>query len=156
MLVAKELKDYLFLLMIIQQVIIVSVNSPKTYLLLRSTIKNYTIKIDERNVCDQPINDLIRQYDEVRKVSKGQGDGYTTSCLLDYKYFRDIYRLIPADLSKQKALDADSSTIQHIIFTGKIKATAANTRIMIDFILEQSKETTLQWFKGQQKYCNYV
>ena len=137
--------------MIIQQVIIVSVNSPKTYLLLRSTIKNYNIKIDERNVCDQPINDLIRQYDEVRKVSKGQGDGYTTSCLLDYKYFRDIYRLIPADLSKQKALDADSSTIQQIIFTGKIKATVANTRVIIHYILEQSKETILKFAKGTAK-----
>ena len=64
--------------------------------------------IDGRNFYDQPINDLIKQYDEVRKVSTGQGDDYTSGCLLDYAYFKDNYRLIAVDLSKQKALDADS------------------------------------------------
>ena len=49
---------------------------------------------------------MIKQYDEITKVSKGQGDDYTTRCLLDYAYFKDNYRLIPVDLSKQKALDA--------------------------------------------------
>ena len=49
---------------------------------------------------DQPINDLIKQYDEVRKVSTVQGDDYTTECLLDYAYFKDNYRLIVIDLSK--------------------------------------------------------
>ena len=39
--------------------------------------------IDGRNFYDQPINDLIKQYDEVRKVSTGQRDDYTTRCLLD-------------------------------------------------------------------------
>ena len=39
--------------------------------------------IDERNVYDQTINDLIKQYDEARKISTGQGDDYTTGCLLD-------------------------------------------------------------------------
>ena len=42
--------------------------------------KNYSIEIDRRNFYDQPINDLIRQYDEIRKVSTGQGDDYTTGC----------------------------------------------------------------------------
>ena len=58
------------------------------------------------------------------------------------------YRLIEADLSKQKALDADPKAIQQIIFTGKIKAAADNTRVIIYYILEQSKETILQLSKG--------
>ena len=37
-------------------------------------INNYNALIDGRNFYDQPINDLIKQYDEVRKVSTGQGD----------------------------------------------------------------------------------
>ena len=45
--------------------------------------------IDGRNIYDQPINDLIKQYDEVRKVSTGQGDNYTRGCFLDYVYFKD-------------------------------------------------------------------
>ena len=72
--------------------------------------------IDGRNLYDQPINDLIKQYDEVRKVSTGKGDDYTTRCLLDYAYFRDHYRLIAVDLSNQKALDADPRAIQQIVF----------------------------------------
>ena len=49
--------------------------------------------IDGRNFYDQPINDLIKQYDEVRKVSTGQDDDYTTGCLLGYAYFKDNYKL---------------------------------------------------------------
>ena len=57
---------------------------------------------DGRNFYDQPINDLIKQYDEATKVSTGQGDDYTTGCFLDYAYFKDNDRLIAIDLSKQK------------------------------------------------------
>ena len=60
---------------------------------------------------DQPINDLIRQYNELRKVSTGQGDNYTTGCLLNFAYFEKNFRLIAADLSQQKALDADSRAV---------------------------------------------
>ena len=57
--------------------------------------------IDERNFYDQPTNDLTKQYDEVSKVSTGQGDDYTAGCLLDYAYFKDNYRLITVDSIKQ-------------------------------------------------------
>ena len=60
---------------------------------------------------DQPINDLIRQYNELRKVSTGQGDDYTTGCLLNFAYFEKNFRLIAADLSQQKALDGDSRAV---------------------------------------------
>ena len=72
--------------------------------------------IDERNFYDQPINDLIKQYDEVRKVSTGHSDDYTTGSLLDYAYFKDNYKLVAADLGKQKALGADARAIQQIVF----------------------------------------
>ena len=61
------------------------------------------------------------------------------------------YRLIAADLSKQKALDADSRAIQEIIFTGEIKATVANTKVIIFYVLEKSKETILEFSKGTAK-----
>ena len=54
-----------------------------------------------RNFYDQPINDVIKQYDEVRKVSTGQGDDYTNGCSLEFAYFKNNYRLIAADLSKK-------------------------------------------------------
>ena len=126
-------------------------NSYDKYFLPRLKIENYNTEIDGRNFYDQPINDSIKQYDEIRKISTGQGDDYTTGCLLDFAYFEKNYRLIAVDLSKQKALDADSRAIQKIIFTGKIKATEANTKVTIYYILEQSKETILEFSKGTTK-----
>ena len=123
----------------------------KKYFLPRVKIENYNIEIDGRNFYDQPINDSIKQCDQVRKISTGQGDDYTAGCLLDFAYFEKNYRLIAADLSEQKTLDADSRAIQQINFTGKIKATAANTRVVIFYILEKSKETILEFSKGTTK-----
>ena len=30
----------------------------------------------------------MKQYDKLRKISIGQGDDYTTGCLLDFAYFK--------------------------------------------------------------------
>ena len=107
------------------------------YFLPRVKIKNYNIEIDGKNFYDQPINDSIKQYDEIRKISTGQGDDYTTGCLLGFAYFEKNYRLIAVDLSKQKALDPNSGAIQQIASTGKIKAKLANARVIIFYILEK-------------------
>ena len=129
----------------------VSVDSYKKYFLPRVKIDNYNIETDGRNFYDQPINDSIKQYVEIRKKIYGTSDDYTAGCLLDYSYFRKIYTLIVADLSKQKALHADSRAIQRIIFTGTIKAAVGNTRIIIFYVLEKSKETILEFSKGITK-----
>ena len=131
----------------------ISIDSFKKYFLPRVKIENYNIEIDGRNFYDQPVNnDSIKQYNEIRKISTGQGDDYTTGCLLDFAYFQKNYRLIIlADLSKQKALDADSRAIQQIIFAGKIKSTGQNTRVITFYILKQSKEIILEFAKGATK-----
>ena len=116
MLVFKELTDRLFLHVVIN---VTNKDSYRKYFLPNPKIKNYNIEIDGRNFYDQSINDLIKQYDEVRKISTGQSDYYTTSCLLDFAYSQKNYKLIVADLSKQKVLDANPKAIQLIIFTGK-------------------------------------
>ena len=77
---------------------------------------NYNVLIDGRNFYDQPINDLIKQYDGIKKIVRGKRDNYTTGCLLDYQYFKNHYKLIAVDLSKQKELNADSRAIQQIEF----------------------------------------
>ena len=56
----------------------------------RVKIENCNIEIDGRNVYDQSINDSVKQYNEIRKISTGQGDDYTTGCLLDFAYFKTI------------------------------------------------------------------
>ena len=87
------------------------------------------------------ISQLMTQLNNTAKLEKGEGNDYTTGCLLDFSCFEKNYRLITVDLSKQKALDADSRAIQQIIFTGKIKATEADTKVIIYYILEKPKET---------------
>ena len=62
-------------------------SSYRKYFLPRLKIRNYNIEIDGRNFFDQSINELIKQYDEVRKISTGQGNDYTTGYLLDFAYF---------------------------------------------------------------------
>ena len=120
-------------------------NSYKKYFLPIVKIENYNIKIDGRSFYDQPINDLIKQYDEIKKISTGEGDDYTTGCLLDFAYFLKNYKSIVADLRKQKAVDADSRAIQQIIFTGE-----TDNQIRVYYILEQSKET-IRIFKRNSK-----
>ena len=120
MLVFKESTNYLFFLMQ-GGVNVTNENSYRRYFLPRMKITNYNIEIDGRNFYDQPINDSIKQYDEVKKISTGKGDDYTTGCLLDFAYFEKNYKIIAADLSRQKELDADSRAIQQIILMQMLK-----------------------------------
>ena len=66
-------------------------NSHTKYFLPRVNITNYNVLIDGRIFYDQPINDLVKHYDEIRKTATGQGEDYITGCLLDYQYFKDHY-----------------------------------------------------------------
>ena len=63
--------------------------------------------INGENFFNQPIKDNKVTYENIRKVAIGKGDDYTNGCLLDYPYFRDSYKIIAVDLSRQQALDAD-------------------------------------------------
>ena len=57
---------------------LVDADSFKKYFLPRVKIQNNSIEIDGRNFYHQSINESIKQYDEIRKGSTGQGDDYTT------------------------------------------------------------------------------
>ena len=83
---------------------------------------------------------------KLEKILIGQRDDYATGSLLGFAYFKKNYRLIAVDLSKQKALDADSRAIQQITFTGKSSADA-----IIYYTLEKSKETILEISEGTTK-----
>ena len=112
----------------------VKVDSRKEYFLPRVNLESYNIEIDLRSFYDQPINSLVKKYNEVRKTATEKEDDYTTGCLLDYAYLDKNYKLIAADLSKQKALDPDPRAIQQIVFTGEVK-----TKSEVYYILEQKK-----------------
>ena len=121
-------------------------DSYRKYFVPRVDITSYDVLIDSRNFYDQPVNDPIRKCDEIRKIATGKGDNYATGCLLDYDYFKKNYQLIAVDLSKQREIDADTRAIQQIEFIGMLK-----TRSNVFTILERSKETILEFYKGTAK-----
>ena len=122
--------------------------STKGYYLPNEEIKNYNVMINGENVFDQPRKNNKITYENIRKIATGQGDDYTAGCLLDYPYFKDSYKMIAVDLSKQQALDADLRAIQQINFTANLDR-AGNTRIY--FVLEEAKETILNFAQGTVK-----
>ena len=122
--------------------------STKRYYLPIVEIKDYNIMINGENFFDQPIKNNKVTYENIRKIATGQGDDYTTGCLLDNSYFVDTYKMIAVDLSKQQALDADPRAIQQINLTANLDR-AGNTRVY--FILEEAKETILDFSQGTVK-----
>ena len=118
------------------------------YYIPNVVIKNYNVMINEEKFFDQPIKDNKVTYENFRKVAKGKGDDHTTGCLLDYTYFRDNYKMIAVDLSRQQALDADPRAIQQINFTANLDR-VGYTRVY--FILEESKETKPNFAQGTVK-----
>ena len=76
--------------------------------------------IDGKNFFDQPVKNNLRIYDNIRKITIGQGDDYTTRCLLNYNYFKDYYKSIAIDLDKRQALDADPKAMQQFNFAGNL------------------------------------
>ena len=120
------------------------------YFLPRGIIEYYNALTDERNFYDQPIDYLIKQYDEVRKYQQDMVMiMLQEGCLLDYTYFKDNYRLI----LQTKALDVDTRAIQQIVFQG-VAGGADNTKIRLYRILEKWKETILQ--KNSKSSVNNV
>ena len=88
---------------------------------------------------------MAKTYEKIRKIATGQGDDYTTGCLLDYSYFKDHYKMIEIDLSKQQALDADARAIQQINFAANLDR---NRNITMFSIMEEAKETVLDFSQG--------
>ena len=104
--------------------------------------------IDGGNFFDQRIHSMAKTYKNIRRTATGQGDDYTTDCLLDFSYFKENYNMIAIDLSKQQLLDADPRTIQQINFTANLERTENTTMF---FIIEQVKETDLDFSQGTVK-----
>ena len=77
--------------------------SSKGYNIPTVELKDYNIVINGKNHFDQPVKDNKVTYENIRKIATGQGDDYTTGCLLDYPYFKDSNKMIAVDLSKQQA-----------------------------------------------------
>ena len=81
---------------------------------------------------------MTKRYKNIRKIAIGHGDDYTTGYLVDYSFFKENYKLIATDLSKQQELDADPRAIQQINFTAYLDR---NNGATMFFVIEEAKET---------------
>ena len=115
------------------------------YYLPKVEIKDYNVMVDGKNFFDQSINNDFKTYENVRKIATGKGDDYTTGCLLNYPYFKENFKIIAIDLSKQQSLDADLRAIEQINFTTNLNR-AGNTTML--FIIEEAKETVVAFSQG--------
>ena len=117
----------------------------KRYYIPNVEIKDYNVMVDGKSFFDQSVKNNKVTYENIRKTTTGQGDDYTTGCLLDYIYFKNYYIMILGDLSKQQVVNANCKAIQQVNFTANLDR-AGNTRIY--FILQEAKETALDFSQG--------
>ena len=104
--------------------------------------------INGENLFDQPVKDNKVTYENIRKTTTSQSDDFTTSCLLNYLYFKDSYKMFVVDLSRQHVLDSDPRPIEQINLTANLdRADIAR----IYFILKEAKETILDFSQGTVK-----
>ena len=78
------------------------------------TVEMKDYQLVDKMFFDQPVKNDLRTYDNVRKVTIGHRDDYTTGCLIDYSYFKESYKLIEIDLREQQTLDAGLKSIHQI------------------------------------------
>ena len=115
----------------------------KQYHLPIVEIEDHNVMIDGKNFFYHSIKSYVKTYDNIRKIATGQGDNYTTGCLLDYPYFKKYFKLIAIDLSKQQKLYANPKAIQEN-FTGKLNG--AESAGMYFVIEEATKSNTRNFY----------
>ena len=94
--------------------------SHRQYYLPTAEINDYNVMVDQGNFFDGTIINNLKTYDNIRKITTGQGDDCTAGCLLDNPYFKELYKLIAIDVSKQQRVDADPKPVQQVNFTGNL------------------------------------
>ena len=120
----------------------------KRYYLTKEIINDHNVFINRKNIYDQAVDSDIKRFEEIRKLTTGQGEDYTTGCLLDYDYVKSHYKLIAVDLSRQKELDVDPKAIQQTELIGQLKKLDADDDVESMFILmflEKIKEKRLKF-----------
>ena len=104
-------------------------------------IKDFNFIINGYNVFVQPVKLNLRTYDSIQKIATGQGDDYTTGFLLDYTYFKNYYKVIATNVSKEEALDAYPKAIPEIVFIQNLENIAT-----LFFIIEEAKSNSSGFF----------
>ena len=116
------------------------------FYLPRVMIKDYNVIIDKLAFFDLPIETEEEAYEKIIDISRNTE--YKTGNLLDYDYFKNYYKLIAIDLSKQQVLQENEDLIQQINFIGRLEQ-ASNV-----FIIIEKKENTILEFS--QNFANVL
>ena len=112
-------------------------DSVSYYYVLNVEIKDFNVLIDEKSFFDLPVKNVEEAYKKIIKMSNN--NDYTTGNLLDFAYFKENYKLIAIDLSKQTKLKDP----QQINFIGKLENQDHGATMF--FIIEKSEETTFNF-----------
>ena len=114
-------------------------SSHRQYFLLSLNINDYNILISGKNFYDQNISNNFKYYEELRKIMTGRGEDYTTGSLLDYDYWKNNYKLICCDLSKQKVLDSNLKANQQIELVYKLDSNTVDAQVLTVLERKRSK-----------------
>ena len=87
-----------------------------------------------------PVKNEEEAYEKI--IDMSNNNDYTTGNLLDFAYYKDNYKLIAIDLSKQTKIKDP----QHINFIGKIER--QDNGVTMFFIIEKSEETTFKFLQN--------
>ena len=109
-------------------------------------VKDFNVIINKFAFFDLPIKAEEGAYEKIIDISRN--NEYATGSLLDYDYFKNYYKLIAIDLSKQQVLQENEDLIQQINFIGRLEE-AANVFI----IIEKKEHTTLEF---SQNFANLL
>ena len=107
-------------------------------------IKDYNVIIDGKPFFEISVKNKEQTYEKIIEISKNSD--YTAGNLLDYEYFKDHYKLIAIDLSKQSELE-NNDISQQINFIGRLEQNAT-----MFFIIEKKRRNYPRFFT---KFCNY-
>ena len=102
-------------------------------------IKDFNVLIDRKSFFDLPVKNEEETFKKIMDMSNN--NDYTTGNLLDFAYFKENYKLMTIDLSKQTKLKDP----QQINFIGKLDK---DNRTTMFFIIEKSEETTFNFLQN--------
>ena len=109
-------------------------------------VKDYTVIIDKLAFFNLRVKTEEEAYEKIIDISRNSE--YTTGNLLDYDYFKNNYKLIAIDLSKQQVLQENKDLIQQINFIGRLG------KIADVFTIIKKKENTILEFS--QNFANVI
>ena len=126
------------------------------YYLPKGIANIYNFIINGKNFYEKEIDSYIKRQKDIRKLTTGQEEDYTTGCLLDYEYIKNHFKLEAIGVKRQKELDSDVKAIQKMEFFRQfnndyVLSTDETQSKFLITILEKIKETRLKFSQVSKK-----